>query len=105
MLEFALTDYNEILIKLKVKTDLQYEWEILLWFQALSCAGVYISTFFNRIFQTLLQWLTELDLGQCLLSQTTLHLNLTKKKKGKLGTWSCLILSRFMPHIDDIEKN
>ena len=43
MLEFALTDYNEILINLKEKTDLQYEWEILLWFQALSCAGVYIS--------------------------------------------------------------
>ena len=43
MLEFALTDYNEILINLKEKTDLQYEWEKLLWFQALSCAGVYIS--------------------------------------------------------------
>ena len=43
MLEFALTDYNEILINLKEKTDLQYEWGILLWFQALSCAGAYIS--------------------------------------------------------------
>ena len=47
MLEFALTDYNEILIKLKVKTNLQYEWEILLWFQALSCTGVNISSFFT----------------------------------------------------------
>jgi len=27
-----------------VKTDLQYEWEILLWFQALSCTGVNFSS-------------------------------------------------------------
>ena len=27
------------------------------------------------------------------------------KEKGKLLTCSCQILSRFMPHIDDIEKN